>query len=192
MNKIFKKNQLIITSLAIMIAVAGYLNFSGEEISMLSGGQETMVQSVKDELEIPEGEIGEAVLTSAAVPGFVADARLNREQIHAKAKERSISTRTVNEAKSRIPGIVTKKIGKGWFWAMPGRAGSPDEDCNIAVSSDDKTEDCSLEEDVAPCTLQCCIDENDRTEVPTEELSEVPSQVSPLSVKPSVTEGIAG
>jgi stage III sporulation protein AH len=87
MNKIFKKNQLIITSLAIMIAVAGYLNFSGEEISMLSGGQETMVQSVKDELEIPEGEIGEAVLTSAAVPGFVADARLNREQIHAKAKE---------------------------------------------------------------------------------------------------------
>lgn len=87
MNKIFKKNQLIITSLAIMIAVAGYLNFSGEEISMLSGGQETMVQSVKDELEIPEGEIGEAVLTSATVEGFVADARLNREQIHAKAKE---------------------------------------------------------------------------------------------------------
>ena len=114
------------------------------------------------------------------------------EQIHAKAKERNISTRTVNEAKSRIPGIVTKKIGKGWFWAMPDHAGKGDEDCNIAVSSDDKTEDCSLEEDSAPCTLQCCIDENDRTEVPTEELSEVPSQVSPLSVKPSVTEGIAG
>jgi hypothetical protein len=110
------------------------------------------------------------------------------EQIHAKAKEQNISTRTVNEAKSRIPGIVTKKIGKGWFWAMPDRAEKCDEDCNIAVSSDDKTEDCSLEEDAAPCTLQCCIDENDRTE----KLPEVPSQVSPLSVKPSVTEGIAG
>ncbi|MBQ4353499.1 MAG: hypothetical protein IJC71_01255, partial [Clostridia bacterium] len=114
------------------------------------------------------------------------------EAIHAKAKERNISTRTVNEAKSRIPGIVTKKIGKGWFWAMPDRAGKGDEDCNIAVSAEDKTEDCSLEEDAAPCTLQCCIDENDRTEVPTEELSELPSQVSPLSVKPSATEGIAG
>ena len=114
------------------------------------------------------------------------------EAIHAKAKERNISTRTVNEAKSKIPGIVTKKIGKGWFWAMPDRAGKGDEDCNIAVSSDDKTEYCSLEEDSAPCTLQCCIDENASTEVPTEELSEVPSQVSPLSVKPSVTEGIAG
>ena len=39
MNKIFKKNQLIITSLAIMIAVAGYLNFSGEELSMVSENQ---------------------------------------------------------------------------------------------------------------------------------------------------------
>ena len=87
MNRIFKKNQLIITSLAIMIAVAGYLNFSGDEISMLSDQQETMVQSLSDEPDIPEGEIGEAVLTSAAIENYVADARLNREQIHVKAKE---------------------------------------------------------------------------------------------------------
>ena len=87
MNRIFKKNQLIITSLAIMIAVAGYLNFSGEEISMVSDNKETMVQSVNDEMDIPEGEIGEAVLTSASIESFVADAKLNREQTHAKAKE---------------------------------------------------------------------------------------------------------
>lgn len=87
MKKIFKKNQLIITSLAIMIAVAGYLNFSGEEISMLSKEQETMVQKVEDDAEIPSGEIGEAVLTSANVENFVANARLNREQAHAKSKE---------------------------------------------------------------------------------------------------------
>lgn len=87
MKKIFKKNQLIITSLAIMIAVAGYLNFSGEEISMLSKEQETMVQKVEDDTEIPSGEIGEAVLTSANVESFVANARLNREQAHAKSKE---------------------------------------------------------------------------------------------------------
>ncbi len=87
MNRIFKKNQLIITSLAIMIAVAGYLNFSGEEISMVSKNQDRMVQNVNDELEIPEGEIGEAVLTSGAIESFVADAKLNREQTHAKVKE---------------------------------------------------------------------------------------------------------
>lgn len=31
MKKIFRKNQLIITALAVMIAVAGYLNYSGEK-----------------------------------------------------------------------------------------------------------------------------------------------------------------
>ena len=30
MKRLFKKNQIIITSLAIMIAVAGYLNYSGK------------------------------------------------------------------------------------------------------------------------------------------------------------------
>lgn len=87
MKKIFKKNQLIVTSLAIMIAVAGYLNFSGEEMQMKKGKQETMVQSVNDEMEIPKNGIGEALLTSASVESFVADARLNREQTHAKVKE---------------------------------------------------------------------------------------------------------
>ena len=29
MKRLFKKNQIIITSLAVMIAVAGYLNYSG-------------------------------------------------------------------------------------------------------------------------------------------------------------------
>ena len=79
---------------------------------------------------------------------------------------------------------------------MPDCAESHDEDGNIAVSSDDRTEDCNLEEDGAPCSLQCCIDENDGSEVPaevpTEVPIEVPSQVSPLSVKLSVTEGITG
>ena len=30
MKRIFKKNQIIITTLAIMIAIAGYLNYSGK------------------------------------------------------------------------------------------------------------------------------------------------------------------
>ena len=33
MKKIMKNNQVIITSLAIMIAIAGYLNFSDAEVA---------------------------------------------------------------------------------------------------------------------------------------------------------------
>lgn len=33
MKNVVKKNQIIITALAIMIVVAGYLNFTGQEIS---------------------------------------------------------------------------------------------------------------------------------------------------------------
>ena len=87
MKGIFKKNQLIITSLAVMIAIAGYLNFSGKDISMVNGDPDTSVQTVEDELEVPEGEIGEAVLTVANVESFVAETKLSREQIHTKAKE---------------------------------------------------------------------------------------------------------
>ena len=37
MKRLFKKNQIIIATLAVMIAVAGYLNYSGR----LFGGQMT-------------------------------------------------------------------------------------------------------------------------------------------------------
>lgn len=36
MKNIFKKNQMIITALAIMIAVAGYLNYSGSKLDSAS------------------------------------------------------------------------------------------------------------------------------------------------------------
>jgi hypothetical protein len=42
--------------------------------------------------------------------------------IYTKAKEKDISARTVNEAKSKIKGITTKKIGKGWAWALTDNA----------------------------------------------------------------------
>lgn len=45
MKKVFKKNQIIITTLAIMIAVAGYLNFAGKE---LGTGEEGIAASSKN------------------------------------------------------------------------------------------------------------------------------------------------
>ena len=35
MKKIVKKNQIIITVLAVMIAVAGYLSFTSKEVSII-------------------------------------------------------------------------------------------------------------------------------------------------------------
>ena len=53
MKKIFQKNQIAITALAIMIAVAGYLNFTEQNTS--SDGTKKTAGSVEtiDQMEIP-------------------------------------------------------------------------------------------------------------------------------------------
>lgn len=52
MKKIVKKNQIIISALAVMIVVAGYLNFTGQEIStsglVTSQQKETAEESIKE------------------------------------------------------------------------------------------------------------------------------------------------
>lgn len=53
MKKVFKKNHVMITALAIMIAVAGYLNFTGSKVE-----EETMTAGTTG---IIEGETGEDV-----------------------------------------------------------------------------------------------------------------------------------
>lgn len=41
------------------------------------------------------------------------------DDIFKAARERDISKRTVNEAKSNIKNIKSKKVGKGWVWYIP-------------------------------------------------------------------------
>ena len=92
MKRLFKKNQVIVTSLALMIAVAGYLNYSGRifgEESHEAGNEQAegdlLDISMEDDeiLETP----GEAVLTSQRTESFVAQAKLTKEQTRAKNKE---------------------------------------------------------------------------------------------------------
>ena len=106
MKRIFKKNQLIIAALAIMIAAAGYLNYSGRIFGEGSDVMETTndlasqelldiseedIASASGDIESPEGDgtvdgtPGEAVLTSGNT--IVADAKVTREQVRAKNKE---------------------------------------------------------------------------------------------------------
>ncbi len=98
MKRIFKKNQIMITALALMIAVAGYLNYSGrlfgdadtqagnelasQELLDISLEETAEIESLDDEVDEKPGE---AVLTNGT--GIVAEAKLTREQVRAQNKE---------------------------------------------------------------------------------------------------------
>lgn len=107
MKRLFKKNQIIIATLAVMIAVAGYLNYSGRLFGekddstteanadlanqeLLDISQEDIETSTED-IEINDSEIegtpGEAVLTSGGAQTTVAQAKVTREQVRAQNKE---------------------------------------------------------------------------------------------------------
>ena len=108
MKKILKKNQVIITSLAVLIAVAGYLNFADVDLGLTNkeasadsssiledvdydltdetalldeNGADSSLTDVQDQTTSTPGE---AVLTAAS--DFAAQAKLSREQIRSQNK----------------------------------------------------------------------------------------------------------
>ena len=108
MKKILKRNQVIITSLAVLIAAAGYLNFANvdlgfkdketstdgssiledvdydltDETALLDeNGADSSLSDVQDQTTSTPGE---AVLTAAS--DFAAQAKLSREQIRSQNK----------------------------------------------------------------------------------------------------------
>lgn len=98
MKRIFKKNQIMISALAVMIAVAGYLNYSGrlfgDDVTKADNelaNQELLDISLEETAEIDslDSEVdetpGEAVLTSGSK--VVAEAKVAREQVRAENKE---------------------------------------------------------------------------------------------------------
>ena len=106
MKKIVKRNQVIITSLAILIAVAGYLNFADVDLGFKDKEASTDSASILDQVDYDitdESALleensqssltdteedtttpGEAVLTGAS--GFAAQAKLSREQVRSQNK----------------------------------------------------------------------------------------------------------
>ena len=111
MKRLIKKNQVIVAALALMIAAAGYLNYSGklfsdkddtktaqqanselldiseEDIETGSGDIESQDQDASETDGDVEGTPGEAVLTNGKVKNTVAQAKVSREQVRAKNKE---------------------------------------------------------------------------------------------------------
>lgn len=114
---IWKKNQIIITALVLMVAVAGYLNFTGNNLSegldwakLAQGQKDESVETVNngedkkeeekqnkdvadttdkliDEEKDTDAEVGEAVLTSAQSNQAFYSIKLQREQTRAENKE---------------------------------------------------------------------------------------------------------
>lgn len=102
MKKGLRKNQMVLTALALMIAVAGYLTYAGKDKESLNAGTGLVgelngVSEISEEDILAEnqavntaGEPGEAVLTggnTSAVIDFMAQIQLDREQVRTKNKE---------------------------------------------------------------------------------------------------------
>ena len=121
MKKIFKKNQIIVTVLAILIVIAGYLKYTDanfndknkevtNEIYESTYGTDDILSNGEiaslDENETGEAveettlQLGEAVMTSSKLTDFIIQARIDREQIRSKNKEtllKVINDETVSE-----------------------------------------------------------------------------------------------
>lgn len=79
MKKIMKKNQIIITALAVMIAVAGYLSFTSKEVSIIdengnpvATGSDNVKETIQTDSNTEEGDAvstEEGVETDAALEG---------------------------------------------------------------------------------------------------------------------------
>ena len=107
MKKVFQKNQMIIMTLAVVIAVAGYVNYSQkyDPAGTKNGKAKTVSKNVAKEsaaaVTDDVTDVGEAVLTNAQVSNYVAKAKLEREQTHSKAKdtlEEIIKDQTVKDS----------------------------------------------------------------------------------------------
>ncbi len=110
----FKKNQIIIAALTVLLGVAGYINFAGNNMDLANNEKDKQGEDITesafaetdidlaageitiDEIDSPENielnsdeeNIGEAVLASTdTVSNSAVGIKLNREQNRSKAKE---------------------------------------------------------------------------------------------------------
>lgn len=80
MKKIFRKNQIIITALAVLIAIAGYLKYADE-------GMDAGTMTANNE-KSSEEEPGDAIMVSNNTTSDVMiNAKIQREQVRAQNKE---------------------------------------------------------------------------------------------------------
>jgi len=116
---VFKRKQIVVLSLVLMIVVAGYLQYSykkssisvnGKEASRLGEAvyvenQDDSVQTGKDTKDTKDGKTPKAAAASKQATDFFAQAKLDREITTGKNKE---SLNTIIEDKNASKEVHTK------------------------------------------------------------------------------------
>lgn len=121
-----KRNQIIITVLAVMIAVAGYINYTESLSDIISVKNKDSIETSNDisanasedevydismesdpSVNFEDGEVpGTAILTSAQI----STAKLNREQIRAKNKESLMEIVNNNDISNEVKQEAVDKL----------------------------------------------------------------------------------
>lgn len=129
MRKLFKKNQFVVTFLAVLIAVAGYLNYANkfdkkEEAKQVDNNtyesvyNEDNLLTSSEDIESLDGEEeteepGEAVLTNGtSLSSYMVQARLNREQTRSKNKETLLEVINNKDASEKEKKSAVKSMVK--------------------------------------------------------------------------------
>ena len=101
MKKVFQKNQIAITALAIMIAVAGYLNFTEQSTS--KDGTKKTAGSVEtiDTMDISDGD---SLIKEKADAGQTADTTANNAEGDTAAKSKADANESQTAASSETIG----------------------------------------------------------------------------------------
>ncbi len=110
MKKVVKKNQVILTLLAMMIAVAGYLNYAGsgdqaqgagDKDSIVNAGSET--GGSLDDLLAENGAAGESLVDVEAFPEDGSETEANVDANQTPAGDRVIENETLQEGEIKLP-----------------------------------------------------------------------------------------
>ncbi len=129
MKKLFRKNQFVVTFLAVLIAVAGYLNYANnldksKEVKQVDNNTYESVYSEDDLLTSDEdieslddeeetAEPGEAVLTNGtSLNSYMVQAKLNREQTRSKNKETLLEVINNNDVSAKEKKSAVKSMVK--------------------------------------------------------------------------------
>lgn len=129
MKKLFRKNQFVVTFMAVLIAVAGYLNYANnldksKEVKQVDNNTYESVYSEDDLLTSDEdieslddeeetAEPGEAVLTNGtSLNSYMVQAKLNREQTRSKNKETLLEVINNNDVSAKEKKSAVKSMVK--------------------------------------------------------------------------------
>ena len=128
MKNIVKKNQIIITALSIMIAVAGYLNFSGRELTIseelevsntsVQGEEATQDETnakteedgeTVDTMDVSDADEASKIVSDQGAAGNKDDAKVSapvNDQVESKASDSGVGDAVLTEAQAA--DLITK------------------------------------------------------------------------------------